>query len=165
MKQTLRTIALSSLAILATLRPAVAEVSPPTPIVTVATATWSDGNANTYAPLTCQLVINKVAAPRPLVAVLKEAFRNDQVTPITTGGSVIPGELVQYRITVTNTGDADASNLHLDDLLPVEVAFQAASPDAPGWTFANSGNDVDADLASSLAPSASRSFWVQVQVN
>ena len=165
MKAALRPLALLTLAALATVRPAAADDGAMTPIVNVATATWSDANANTYAPVTYQLVITLAPASRPLVAVLKEAFRNDQATPIALGGTVLPGELVQYRVTVTNTGDADASNLHLDDLLPAEVAFQTATPDAAGWTLLNTGNDVDADLAGVLAPTASRSFWIQVQVN
>jgi uncharacterized repeat protein (TIGR01451 family) len=102
---------------------------------------------------------------RPLLAIAKEPFRDDQSTPIGGGDTVAPGEFIQYRITVTNGGSAAASSVHVDDLLPAELAFASATGDAAGWSFSNTGNDVDADLAGSLAVSASRFFWVRAQVN
>lgn len=101
---------------------------------------------------------------RPLLAITKEAYRDDQVTPI-GAGQVLPGEFIQYRVTVTNSGTADASGVHVDDLLPAEVTFASATGDAAGWTFANSGNDLDADLSGTLVPGASRFFWVRVSIN
>ncbi len=101
---------------------------------------------------------------RPSITIAKDAFRDDQVTPI-GAGTVVPGEFMQYRITVTNAGDANASTVHIDDLLPAEVAYVSNSPDAAGWTIVNAGNDVDADLSGTLAPAASRFFWIRVQVN
>jgi uncharacterized repeat protein (TIGR01451 family) len=102
---------------------------------------------------------------RPALVITKEAFRDDQTTAIGGADRVLPGEFIQYRVTVTNSGSASATSVHVDDLLATELTFDAASGDSPGWTFANTGNDVDADLAGSLAPAASRHFWIRVSVN
>jgi len=101
---------------------------------------------------------------RPSVSITKVAYRDDQATPI-GANTVVPGEFIQYLITVTNNGDADASTVHIDDTLPGQVTYNANTPDAAGWTFTIVGNDVDADLAGTLAPSASRFFWLRVQIN
>ena len=100
---------------------------------------------------------------RPSLTITKEAYRDDQVTVI--AGTVLPGEFIQYKITVANSGDADASTVHIDDLLPAEVTYDSNTPDGAGWTISNVGNDVDADLAGTLAPAASRFFWIRVQIN
>ena len=102
---------------------------------------------------------------RPLLSIAKEPFRDDQSTPIGGGDTVAPGEFIQYRITVTNGGSAAASVVHVDDLLPGELAFASATGDAAGWTFGNTGNDVDADLTGTLAAGASRFFWIRASVN
>jgi uncharacterized repeat protein (TIGR01451 family) len=101
---------------------------------------------------------------RASLTITKQAFRDDRVTPV-GAGSVAPGEYLQYRVTVTNSGTAPAAAAHVDDLVPAEETFDSASGDAAGWTFATSGNDVDADLAGTLAVGASRFFWVRVRVN
>lgn len=98
------------------------------------------------------------------LTISKQAFRDDQTTPV-GAGNVAPGEYVQYRVTVTNSGTASASNVHVDDLVPAQETFVSAAGDAAGWTFVNTGNDVDADLSASLAVGASRFFWVRVRVN
>ena len=101
---------------------------------------------------------------RPSLTITKEAYRDDQITPIGVG-TVVPGEFIQYKVTVTNSGDADASTVHVDDLLPAQVTFNSTTPDGVGWAITNVLNDVDADLAGTLAPLASRFFWIRVQIN
>lgn len=101
---------------------------------------------------------------RPALAISKQAYRDDQSTLI-GAGTVVPGEFIQYRVTVTNSGSAAAASVHVDDLLPGELTFASASGDAAGWTFNNSGNDVNADLSGTLAVGASRYFWIRAQVN
>src|SRR3972149_102979 len=101
---------------------------------------------------------------RPALTIAKQAYRDDQSTLI-GAGTVVPGEYIQYKITVTNSGTAAASSVHVDDLLPAQVTYVSAAGDAAGWTFANSGNDVDADLSGTLAVSGSRFFWIRVQIN
>lgn len=102
---------------------------------------------------------------RPSLVITKVAYRDDQTTVIGGADRVLPGEFIQYRITVTNGGSAAAGSVHIDDLLPAELTFATASGDAAGWTFNNSGNDVDADLSGTLAPGASRYLWIRVSVN
>lgn len=97
------------------------------------------------------------------LTILKEAYRDDQITLIV--GTVLPGEFIQYKVTVTNGGTAPASSVHVDDLLPAQLTYISASEDAPTWTFTPVGNDLDADLTGTLAPAASRFFWIRAQVN
>ena len=101
---------------------------------------------------------------RPAITMTKEAYRDDKLTAI-GAGLVVPGEYIQYKITVTNAGTAAADTVHVDDLLPVELAYDSYSVDAAGWTIAESGGDIDADLSGALAPAASRFFWIRVRVN
>lgn len=119
----------------------------------VANNTFSD---NGYADLT---------VVRPALTIAKVAYRDDQSTVIGPADRVTPGEFIQYRITVTNSGSAAASSVHVDDLLPAELTFASATGDAPGWTFANVGNDVDADLSGNLAAGGSRFFWIRASIN
>ena len=99
------------------------------------------------------------------LSITKAAYRDNQVTLLGGGDTVLPGEFIQYLVTVTNGGTAAASNVHVDDLLPAELTYISATEDAPTWTFTPSGNDLDADLTGTLAPAASRFFWIRVQVN
>ena len=97
------------------------------------------------------------------MSIVKLAYRDDQTTLVV--GTVLPGEFIQYLVTVTNGGTAAASTVHVDDILPAELTFISATQDAPTWTFSNTGNDLDADLTGTLAPAASRFFWIRAQVN
>lgn len=103
---------------------------------------------------------------RPSVAITKEVYRSDQVTVIAPTDRVVPQELIWYRVSVTNTGDQNASSVHVDDLLPAELTFVSLANDgSAGWTLTNSGNDVDADLTVALGAGATRFFWIQARVN
>ena len=108
-----------------------------------------------------------VTVIRPSINIAKAAYRDDQSTLINTGGGdrVVPGEFIQYLITVTNAGDADAASVHIDDTLPGQVTYDSNTPDAAGWTIVEAAGDIDADLTGTLAPAASRFFWVRVQIN
>ncbi len=113
-------------------------------------------------PATLDESLMQVEVLRAVITISKAVFEDDQVTPAVT---VLPGQFIQYRITVNNTGVVDASSIHVDDLLPAEVTYDSNTPDAAGWTITNAGNDVDADLAGTLAPAASRFFWIRAQIN
>jgi uncharacterized repeat protein (TIGR01451 family) len=99
------------------------------------------------------------------LTIVKEAYRDNKTTLLGGGDTVLPGEFIQYKVTVTNGGTAPASSVHVDDLLPVQLTYISASEDAPTWTFTPVGNDLDADLTGTLAPAASRFFWIRAQVN
>jgi uncharacterized repeat protein (TIGR01451 family) len=103
---------------------------------------------------------------RPTVTIAKQVYRSDQSTVIGPTDEVVPGEVIWYRVSVTNTGNQNAASVHVDDLLPAELAFLALANDgSPGWTLTNSGNDVDADLTVALAAGVTRFFWIQARVN
>ena len=100
---------------------------------------------------------------RPTLTIAKVAYRDNQSTLI-GAGTVVPGEFIQYRIAVTNSGSAPASSVHIDDVLPAELTFASTSPDAAGWTLSNVGNSVSGDLSGTLAVGATRFFWVRASV-
>jgi uncharacterized repeat protein (TIGR01451 family) len=102
---------------------------------------------------------------RAALSMAKAAYRDNQTTLLGVGDVVLPGEYIQYKITVTNNGAAAASVVHIDDNLPAQVTYQSAAGDLAGWTFANTGNDVDADLSGTLAAGASRFIWIRVRIN
>jgi len=106
-----------------------------------------------------------ITVVRPALTVAKAAYRDDQTTLIGGSDEVLPGEFIQYRITVTNSGDAAASSVQIDDVLPGELTFISASGDLAGWTITNTGNTVEADLSGTLAAGASRYIWIRVQID
>jgi uncharacterized repeat protein (TIGR01451 family) len=100
---------------------------------------------------------------RPSLTMSKVAYRDDKTTLI-GAGLVVPGEFIQYKVTISNGGVAAASTVHITDVLPAQLAFSSASADAAGWTIGNSGNTVTADLSGSLASGGSRFIWIRAQV-
>lgn len=105
-----------------------------------------------------------VQVVRAALSMTKVAFRDNQTTAITGSDRVLPGEYIQYRITVTNTGGASASTVAVSDVLPAQVTYVSSSADAAGWTINESAGTVSATLSGTLASSASRFFWVRVQI-
>jgi uncharacterized repeat protein (TIGR01451 family) len=101
---------------------------------------------------------------KPALTVSKVAYRDDQTTPV-GAGLVLPGEYIQYQITITNSGVGPAASVQISDVLPSQLTFISASGDAAGWTIGNTGNSVTASLSGSLASTASRFIWIRVQVN
>ncbi|HEX7242054.1 MAG TPA: hypothetical protein VF263_17350 [Longimicrobiaceae bacterium] len=115
------------------------------------------------APATTDVGDYTVTVIRAAITMTKEAFRDNQTTAITGSDRVLPGEFIQYRITVTNAGASQANTVSVSDPLPAAVTYQSAAGDAAGWTIGESSGTVTASLPS-LAPAASRFFWVRVQV-
>ena len=99
------------------------------------------------------------------LTIVKEAYRDNQTTLLGGGDTVLPGEFIQYLVTVTNGGTAPASNVQVVDVLPSELTYDSATEDVPTWTFAPVGNTLTSDLTGPLAASASRFFWIRVRVN
>ncbi len=115
------------------------------------------------APTTTDVGDYTVTVIRAAITMTKEAFRDNQTTAITGADRVLPGEFIQYKITVTNGGASQANTVSVSDPLPAAVTYQSATGDAGGWTIGESSGTVTASLPS-LAPAASRFFWVRVQV-
>jgi uncharacterized repeat protein (TIGR01451 family) len=105
-----------------------------------------------------------VTVVRAAISLAKAAFRDNQTTAITASDRVLPGEYIQYRLTVTNAGGAAASTVAVSDPLPGEVTYVSSSADATGWTISESAGTVSATLSGTLAASASRYFWIRVRI-
>jgi uncharacterized repeat protein (TIGR01451 family) len=116
------------------------------------------------SPATSDNGFADLSVVRPSLTIVKVAFRDDKTTPI-GAGTVLPGEFIQYRITVSNTGSAAATTVQVTDALPAELTFSGTTPDAVGWTLSNVGNNVTGDLSGNLAAGSSRFFWVRASVN
>jgi uncharacterized repeat protein (TIGR01451 family) len=107
-----------------------------------------------------------VTVVRAALTIAKAAFRDNQTTAINaTTDRVLPGEYIQYRITVTNTGGAAATTVAISDVLPSAVTYVSTSGDAAGWTINEAAGTVSASLSGTLATSGSRYFWVRVRIN
>lgn len=106
-----------------------------------------------------------VTVVRAAVTMTKVAYLDDLSAPV--GASlVLPGQYLQYRITVSNASGATAvaaSNIAVSDALPAEVTYDSVSGDLPGWTFTGT-TTVTANLSGTLAAGASRFFYIRVRV-
>ncbi|HUF50615.1 MAG TPA: hypothetical protein VMN60_07280 [Longimicrobiales bacterium] len=103
-----------------------------------------------------------VTVIRAALTMAKVAFRADQTTVV--AGTVLPGETIWYRITVTNSGTADAATISVTDALPAEVTYVSSAGDAAGWTLNEVTGTVTGDLTGTLATTAARFFWIRVTV-
>lgn len=108
---------------------------------------------------------------RAAISMTKEVFADNQTTAIggpLSSDRVLPGQFIQYKVTVTNTGGAAATltgtGFGITDALPSQVTYVSTSTDAAGWTITQSSGTVSAMLTGTLAPGASRFFWIRVQV-
>ncbi len=100
----------------------------------------------------------------PSLAITKVAYRDDQATLI-GAGTVVPGEYIQYKITITNTGVGSAASVAINDVLPAQLTFSSTTPDAAGWTIGNVANSVTATLSGSLVAVGSRFIWIRARIN
>lgn len=102
---------------------------------------------------------------KPNLTLTKAAYLDDGVTPVS--GTVVPGQVIRYRITVTNGGATSASSVQVTDALPAEVTYVSTSS-STGWSVGVSGQNVTADYTGTgavLAVSASATFEVRVSIN
>jgi uncharacterized repeat protein (TIGR01451 family) len=106
-----------------------------------------------------------VTVIRPSLTIAKQAFQDDQVTPV--GGTVLPGDFIQYHVTVTNTGTAPAASVVVtDDLQVADITFVSTQNVGGAWaSIAFASPTVTATLSGPLAASGSAEFWIRVQVN
>jgi uncharacterized repeat protein (TIGR01451 family) len=104
-----------------------------------------------------------VTVARAGITMAKALYRDDQAT-LVGAGAVSTSEFVQYRVTVTSSGGADATAVSVADVIPAQVTYVAATGDALGWGFATAGGTLTATLAGTLVSGTSRYFWIRVQV-
>lgn len=107
-----------------------------------------------------------VRVVKAALGMTKVAYRDNQTTVINnTTDRVLPGEFIQYKITVTNSGLASASSVSITDALPAAVTYNAASGDiGADWSISQLAGTVTANLTPALASAGSRFIWIRVQV-
>lgn len=127
-----------------------------TETLTLTATSQADASVTASASTTITVV-------RPALAMTKQAYRDDKTTQVS--GTVVPGEYIQYKITVTNNGTADATTVQITDALPSQLTYISSAGDTGSdWTLSETSGTVTASLSGSLAPSASRFIWIRVQV-
>lgn len=102
---------------------------------------------------------------KPNLTLTKAAYLDDGVTLVS--GTVVPGQVIRYRITVTNDGSTSASSVQVTDALPAQVTYVSTSS-STGWSISVSGQDVTASYTGTggvLAASASATFELRVSIN
>jgi uncharacterized repeat protein (TIGR01451 family) len=101
---------------------------------------------------------------RPAISLVKAAYRDNATTLITGGATVVPGEYIRYRLTVTNTGNSPASSVQVSDPLDSALEYVSSTGDVVGWTLGYAAGEVTGSLSGTLAAGASRFFWVRVRI-
>src|SRR6266511_1589943 len=102
---------------------------------------------------------------KPNVTLTKAAYLDDGVKIVS--GSVVPGQVIRYRFTVTNNGGTSASSVQVTDALPAQVTYVSTSS-STGWNIAVSGQNVTGNYTGTggvLAASASATFELRVSIN
>jgi uncharacterized repeat protein (TIGR01451 family) len=102
---------------------------------------------------------------RPALAITKEAWLDDQSAEISA--DVLPGQFIQYKVTVTNNGTAPASSVVVTDALGALPVTYISNSDPGGWaSIVESAGTVTATLTGTLAASGgSAYFWIRVQID
>jgi uncharacterized repeat protein (TIGR01451 family) len=115
-------------------------------------------------PATDDTGVIEVTVIRPSISVTKQALDENKTGPIS--GDVLPGDIIEYQIDVTNNGSAEATEISVEDVLPAEVTYVSHSDDSgsPDWSISESSGTVTATLTT-LGVGATRTFWIRVQIN
>jgi len=81
------------------------------------------------------------------------------------GDAVGEGDLIDYRITITNDGTTPATGVTFDDVLPEGLAVVPGSPSGPaGWTFTITPDGLEGAGTAPLAPGAAIEITFQATV-
>ena len=100
---------------------------------------------------------------RPSLSIAKAAYLDDQVTLVS--GTVLPGQFIQYKVTVTNNGAAAATSVSVTDNIPAQMTYTSNTNVGGAWSSINyAAGVVTATLSGSLAPAANAVFWIRAQV-
>jgi uncharacterized repeat protein (TIGR01451 family) len=105
-----------------------------------------------------------VTVVRAGLTISKLLYRDDMVTLVGAAANVSPGEYVQFKVSVTGTGAAGSTLVHITDAVPAAVAYVSNTPDAAGWTITQAAGVVQADLTGALATGQTRFFWIRGRV-
>ena len=101
---------------------------------------------------------------KPNLTLAKAAIYDATSLPVS--GTVVPGNILRYRITVTNDGTTDAVSVQVTDTLPAQMTYLGLANSAD-WTITQSGGVVTANYtaASQLLAGQSSTFEVRVSIN
>ena len=72
-------------------------------------------------------------------------------------------DVIDYTISIKNTGPVAASNLQVVDLLPICLTFLSGS--GTGWSFTSSGQTVTATFCNELQPGASVTLTIKAKAH
>jgi uncharacterized repeat protein (TIGR01451 family) len=102
---------------------------------------------------------------RPAIVITKEACSDAQVCPLV--GNPVPGDTIQYRVTVTNNGDAPASSVVVtDDLSTLPLTFDSTTDDGNWASIVEAAGMVTATLSGTLGSGGgSAFFWIRVSID
>lgn len=120
---------------------------------------------STLTPATLDTGFADVTVVKAALAITKALYRDDQSTVVGGADTIVPGEYVQYKISVTNSGGAAASTVQVTDAIAAQLTYQSSSGDVAGWTFSMNSGTLTADLTGTLAGGATRYFWIRVRLN
>jgi uncharacterized repeat protein (TIGR01451 family) len=101
---------------------------------------------------------------KPNLTVTKQAFRDDGVTAVV--GTVLPGEFLRYKVTISNSGSTSATTIQVVDALPAELTYFSST--GTDWSFSVAGQTVTANYTANsgiFVASGSSSFVLRVSVN
>ena len=101
---------------------------------------------------------------KPNLTLAKAAIYDATGLPVS--GTVVPGNILRYRITVTNNGTTDAVSVQVKDTLPAQMTYLGLA-NSSDWTITQSGGVVTANYtaASQLQAGQSSTFEVRVSIN
>ena len=147
----------------------VANVSTPAGFNVTLTATSSNG-----LPVATDDDAHAVTIVKPVMTIVKTAYNPARTTALAANASVKPGDIVWYKIVITNTGSADAATVSITDVLNNQLAYVSNLTDGSDWNVATSTNGttgaitVTATLTGIVpaapATSSDRTIWIQTTV-
>ncbi len=99
------------------------------------------------------------------LSITKVAYESTRTTPI--GASlVLPDDFIEYLVTVTNDGTAQAADVVVTDDLPATLTYISRLNVVGTWDVTGTDNDKTFTLnPGTLNAGASVSFWIRAQVN
>ena len=92
----------------------------------------------------------------PIIA-RKQSLSVVKASDISSGG---PGALVNFSLTVKNTGNITLKNVFVSDLLPLDMTYQSSWP-----TGSNNQQYVNWSDIGPMVPDASKLLWIEAVIN
>lgn len=81
------------------------------------------------------------------------------------GDSASPGDVLEYRITVRNSGQEDIADIKVDDVIPTQTTFEKGSAQGPGTLAYDDASRTVTFSSISLSPGATALLIFRVKIN